>query len=29
MLFVVLAKVESGWLWHNNRSDNKTEVVIG
>jgi hypothetical protein len=27
MLFVKLAKVVDGWLWHNGRIDNKPELV--
>jgi hypothetical protein len=27
MLFVKLTKVESGWLWRNDRIDNKSEHV--
>jgi hypothetical protein len=28
MLFVVLMKVEGGWLWRNDRIDHRTEVVL-
>jgi hypothetical protein len=29
MLFVVLAKVDGDWLWHNDRTNCRTKVVLG
>jgi hypothetical protein len=29
MLFVELEKVENGWLWHNDMTDNMPELELG